>query len=90
MILDNIGICIDITLLRTVADDLLKCEKIEKWCLLKLTGRKGLFTSHLGLLIVSFSNLQIWKKWCEKEMGLVQTFKKVQAIQKVNFVIKTK
>ena len=29
------------TLLRTVAEDLLKCEKIEKWCLLKLPGRKG-------------------------------------------------
>ena len=43
---------------------MLKCEKIEKWCLLKLTGRKGfvkgshcskfqsvkqLFRNHLGL-----------------------------------------
>ena len=27
--------------LRTEADDLLKCERIEKWCLLKLTCRKG-------------------------------------------------
>ena len=35
LILYSICICIDITLLRTVADDLLKCEKIEKWCLLK-------------------------------------------------------
>ena len=34
-------ICISITLLRTVPDDLLKCEKIEIWCLLKLTGRKA-------------------------------------------------
>ena len=41
LILYSICICIDITLLRTVADDLLKCEKIEKWCLLKLTGRRG-------------------------------------------------
>ena len=24
-----------------MADDLLKCEKIEKWCLFKETGRKG-------------------------------------------------
>ena len=29
LILYSICICIDITLLRTVADDLLKCEKIE-------------------------------------------------------------
>ena len=35
LILYSICICIDIALLRTVADDLLKCEKIEKWCLLK-------------------------------------------------------
>ena len=87
--------CICITLLKTVTDDLLKCEKIENWCLLKLMGRKGfvkgshcsnfqffkrasvkqLFTTHLGLLIISFTNLQIWKKWCEKEMGVVQTCK---------------
>ena len=110
MILYSICICIDITLLKTVADDLLKCEKIEKWCLLKLTGRKGfmkgshcskfqsvkqasvkqLFTNHLGLRIISFTSLQIWKKWREKEMGVVQTCKKVQTIQKVNFVIKIK
>ena len=37
----SICICIDITLFRTVANDLLKCEKSEKWCLLKLTGRKA-------------------------------------------------
>ena len=110
MILYSICICIDITLLKTVADDLLKCEKIEKWCLLKLTGRKGfmkgshcskfqsvkqasvkqLFTNHLGLHIISFTSLQIWKKWHEKEMGVVQTCKKVQTIQKVNFIIKIK
>ena len=78
-----------------VADGLLKCEKIEKWCLLKLTGRKGfvkgshcskfqsvkrasvkqLFTNHLGLRIISFTNLQILKKWRKKVMGIVQTFK---------------
>ena len=109
MILYSICICIDITLLETVADDLLKCEKIEKWCLLKLTGRKGfmkgshcskfqsvkqasvkqLFTNHLGLHI-SFTSLQIWKKWHKKEMSIVQTCKKVQTIQKVDFVIKIK
>ena len=33
----SIYIWIDITLLRTVADDLLNFEKIEKWCLFKLT-----------------------------------------------------
>ena len=97
MILYSICICIDITLLRTVADDMLKCEKIEKWYLLKLTGRKGfvkgshcskfqsvkrasvkqIFTNHIGLSIISFTNLQIWKKWHEEEMGVVQTFKKL-------------
>ena len=84
----------------TVADDLLKCEKIEKWCLLKLTGRKEfvkgshcsnfqsvkrgsvkqLFTNHLGLRIISFTNLQILKKWRKKEMGVVQTFKKLSSL----------
>ena len=97
MILYSICICIDITLLRTVADDMLKCEKIEKWYLLKLTGRKRfmkgshcskfqsvkrasvkqIFTNHIRLRIISFTNLQIWKKWREKEMGVVQTFKKL-------------
>ena len=109
-ILYSICICIDITLLRTVADDLLKCEKTEKWCLLQLTVHKAfvkdshcskfqsvkrasvkqLFTNHLGLRIISFTNLEIWKKWREKEMSVVQTFKKVQTIQKVNFIIKIK
>ena len=110
MNLYSICICIDTTLLRTVANDLLKCEKIEKWCLLKLTGRKAfvkcshcskfqsvkraslkqLFTNHLGLRILSFTNLQIWKKWRKKEMGVAQTVKKVQTIQKINFVRKKK
>ena len=50
---------------------------------------KQLFTNHLGLHITSFTNLQIWKKWREKDMGVVQTVKKVhQTIQKVNFVRK--
>ena len=39
---------------------------------------------------MSFTNLQIWKKRCEKEMGIVQTVKKVQTIQKVIFVRKKK
>ena len=109
MIFYSICICIDINLLKTVADDLSKCEKIEKWCLLKLTGRKAFvndnhcskfqsvkrtsvkqftnlqftiykFTNHLGLRIISFTNLQIRKKWHEKQMGVVQTVKKVQTI----------
>ena len=37
----SICICIGITLWITVADDLLKCKKIEKWCLFKLTGPKA-------------------------------------------------
>ena len=80
--MQDTGSIIDITLSKTEADDLLQCEKIEKWCLLKLTGRKAfvsgrhcskfqsvkgasvkkLFTNHLGLRIISFNNLQIWKK----------------------------
>ena len=71
-------------------------KKIEKWYLLKLTGRKGfmigshcsrfqfvkqasvkqLFTNHLGLRIISFTSLQMRKKWRKKEMGVVQTCKK--------------
>ena len=41
LIFNGTCISIDITLSKTVADDLLQCEKIEKWCLLKLTGRKA-------------------------------------------------
>ena len=37
----SIYICIEITLLRIVANDLLRCDKIQKWCLLKLNGRKA-------------------------------------------------
>ena len=102
MILDNIGICIDITLLRTVADDLLKCEKIEKWCLLKLTGRKGFVKgSHCSkfqsvkqlfrniwdyvYVIHQFTNME---EMARKRMGVVQTFRKAQTIQKVNFVVR--
>ena len=49
LILYSICICIDIALLRTVADDVLKCEKTEKWCLSKLTGHKGFVKgSHTG------------------------------------------
>ena len=93
MIFYSICICIDITLSRTVADDLLQREKIKNWFLLKLTYRKPsvngshcskfqfakrasvkqLFTNHLGLRIISFTNLQLWKKWHEKEMGVAQT-----------------
>ena len=93
MVIYNICICIDISLSKTVADDLLQCDKIEKWCLLRLTGRKAcvngchclklqsvkrasvkqLFTNHFGLRIISFTNLQLWKKWREKEIGIVQT-----------------
>ena len=93
LIFYSICICIDITLSKTVADDLIQCEKIEKCCLLKLTGRKAflngshcskfqspkraslkqLFTNHLRLRIFSFTNLRLWKKWREKEMGVAQT-----------------
>ena len=37
---NNICICIDNNLLETVADDLLLFEKIQKYCLVKLTGCK--------------------------------------------------
>ena len=85
LIFYSICIFIDITLSKLVADDLLQCEKIEKWCLLKLPCRKAfvngshclkfqsvkrasmtqLFTNHLGLRIISFTNLRLWKKWRE-------------------------
>ena len=93
LIFYSICICVDITLSKTVAHDLLRCEKIEKWCLLKLIGRKvfgngshcskfqsvkrasvkQLFANSLGLRIISFTNLRLWKKWGEKEMGVAQT-----------------
>ena len=79
LIFSSICICIDITLSKTVADDLLQYEKIGKWCLIKLTGCKAivngshcskfqsvkrasvqqLFKSHLGLRIISFTNLRL-------------------------------
>ena len=65
-------------------------KSFSKFQSVKRASLKQLYTNHLGLRIVLFTNLQIWKKWCEKETGVVQTFKKVQTIQKVNFVIKIK
>ena len=106
----SIYICIDITLLRTVANYLLNFEKIGKWCLLKLTvwrafvidshcskfqsvkqaSGKKIFTNHLGLRIISLNNFQKWEKWYEKEIGVVETVKKVQTFQKVRFFRKKK
>ena len=80
-----------------------RCEKIKKWCLLKLTGRKGfvkgshyskfqsvkrasvkqLFTNHLGLRIILFTNLQIWKKWGEKKWALFKHLKKFKQFKKL-------
>ena len=79
LIFSTICILIDITLSKTLADDLLQCKKIGKWCLIKLTGQKTivngshcskfqsvkrvsvkqLFKSHLGLRIISFTNLRL-------------------------------
>ena len=79
LIFSTICIFIDITLSKTLADDLLQCKKIGKWCLIKLTGQKAivngshcskfqsvkrasvkqLFKSHLGLRIISFTNLRL-------------------------------
>ena len=50
------------------------CSKFQS---VKRESVKQLFTNHLGLRIVSFTNLQILKKWHEKEMSVVQTFKKL-------------
>ena len=63
------------------------CAKFQS---VKRSSVKQLFTNHLGLRIILFTNLQIWKKWREKEMGVVQTVKKVPTIQKVNFARKKK
>ena len=46
------------------------CSKFQS---AKRASVKQLTKNHLGLCIISFTNLQIWKKWGEKEMGVVQT-----------------
>ena len=66
--------------------ELVKGSHCSKFQSIKRASMKQLFTNHLGLLTISFTNSQIWKKWSEKEMSVAQTFKKVQTIQKVNFV----
>ena len=33
---------------------------------------KQLFTNHLGLRIISFTNLQIWKKWPKEKWALLK------------------
>ena len=50
------------------------CSKFQS---VKQVSVKQLFTNHLGLRIISFTNLQVWKKWREKEMGVAQTFRKL-------------
>ena len=50
------------------------CSKFQS---VKRASVKQLFTNHLGLRIISFTNLQVWKKWREKEMGVAQTFRKL-------------
>ena len=45
------------------------CSKLHA---VKQASVKQLFTNHLGLCIISFTILQIWKKWCKKEMVIVQ------------------
>ena len=50
------------------------CSKFRS---VKRASVKQLFTNHLGLRIISFTNLQIWKKCRQKEMAVVQTFKKL-------------
>ena len=52
-------------------------KSLFKFQSVKRESVKQLFTNHLGLRIVSFTNLQILKKWHEKEMSVVQTFKKL-------------
>ena len=37
--------CIDINLWKTVADNLLKYETIQRWCILKLTRRTAFVNS---------------------------------------------
>ena len=62
LIFYSIYICIDIALSKTVADDLLQCEKIEKRCLLKLTGRKAFVNgSHCSKFYYGSSGSR--KKW---------------------------
>ena len=52
LVLYSICFCIDIDLSKTIADDLLQCEEIEKWCLLRLTGGKTFVNgSHYSKLL---------------------------------------
>ena len=59
------------------------CSKLQS---VKRVSVKQLFTNHLGLHVISFTNLQIWKKWCKKEMHVVQTLPSRNP--KVNFIRK--
>ena len=54
-----------------------KGSHCSKFQCVKRASVKQLFTNHLGLRIISFTNLQIWKKWHEKETGIGQAFKKL-------------
>ena len=47
LVIYGIYICIDINLLKGVAYDLLQSRKIEKWYLLRLTGRKAFVNNWL-------------------------------------------
>ena len=47
LVIYGIYICIDINLLKGVAYDLLQSRKIEKWYLLRLTGRKAFVSNWL-------------------------------------------
>ena len=63
------------------------CSKFQS---VKQASGKKIFTNHLGLRIISLNNFQKWEKWYEKEIGVVETVKKVQTFQKVRFFRKKK
>ena len=49
---------IEIDLLQSIVVD----SRYSKLGIVKRASAKQLFTNHLGLRIISFTNLQIWKK----------------------------
>ena len=64
------------------------CSKLT---FVKRASVKQLLTNHLGLRIILFTNLYIWKKWCEKQMDVVQTLssissKRVLSSEKKNMI----
>ena len=55
----------------------------SKYQFVKQAPVKQLSTNHLWLHVISFSNLQIWKKWHKKETSVVQAVKQFKQFKKL-------